>query len=96
MEWKAEHQKEADEYAKKHNLVTVQDHINHIKKKLANSSMLANGKKNSAQEKSAKKKCLNCGGTKLVRQYDETKTTQKDVVWTNEYLCLACKERFNA
>jgi len=94
-QWKAEHQKEADEYAKKHNLVTVQDHINHIKNKLSNSSMLASGKKNSALESVQKKKCIDCGSTNIKRQYDEEKSTPENIIWL-DYLCLDCKERFNA
>jgi len=91
-EWQAEHQKEADEYAKKHNLVTVQDHINHIKNRWSAHKNRPDGK-NSEPESVQKKKCIDCGSTNIKRQYDEGKSTPENIVWL-DYLCLDCKERF--
>ena len=70
------------------NLVTPEDHINYIR-----SVVLGFGKKKTGKESVAtvpKKKCLNCGSIKVLRQRDETKET---LVWTDEYECLNCKER---
>ncbi len=89
-----ERRKSADEFAKKHNLVTVDDHKAYIRGVLSKSSMLSRGKKDEAGEVMPKKRCENCGSTNIQRQYDKTKSKiGGDVVWTNEYVCRDCKQR---
>jgi len=73
-------------------LRSVDDIIDFIKNRWSTHSSKPN--REDSDQETQKKKCLNCGSTQLVRQYDETKTTQKDIVWTDEYRCLTCKERF--
>lgn len=70
---------------------TVQDHINYIKTKLATMGMAKAAKKNK-KNISPKKQCLNCGSFSLVRQYDPVAAKKSNVVWTNKYECLRCKE----
>ncbi len=79
------------------NLVTPEDHINYAK-----SVVLGFGKKKTGEksgqvlEAKSKKKCLNCGSPDIRRQYDKTKSTEKEIVWTDEYECMeySCKTRF--
>jgi len=88
-----------DEFNEKHNIKTPEDAERFIQKckdeiLTKTDKMQYNKPGKESASVSKKKKCLNCGSTQLVRQYDETKTTQKNIVWTNEYRCLTCKERF--
>jgi len=74
------------------NLVTPKDHINYAKSVLFEFGKKNTGKK-SGQVLEAKKKCLNCGSVKILRQRNEKIT--KEIVWLDEYKCLDCKIRFN-
>ena len=74
------------------NLNAPSDHINYVKSVLAGPGKEKTGKK-SGQVLEAKKKCLNCGSVKIMRQRDEEIT--KEIVWLDEYKCIDCKTRFN-
>lgn len=98
-EWEEEHKKEEAEFDEKHSIKTPEDAKRFIQeckdKILAQTSKMQHSKPGKeGVETAPKKKCLNCGYSKwLVQQYDETKSTKKNIVWTDEYLCTNCKER---
>jgi len=88
-----------DKFNKEHNIKTPEDAERFIQKckdkiltKTAKMQYKQPGKK--SVKVASKKRCLNCGDTKLERLYDEAKSTLQNVVWTDEYRCLTCKERF--
>jgi len=91
-----ERRKEA-EFDERHGIKTPEDAERFIQKckdeilaKTANFGKVAlSGEK--AKRVSGKKKCINCGAEKLIRQYDEAKSTIGNVIWIG-YKCLVCGE----
>ena len=90
-----------DEFNEKHNIETPEDAEKFIQKCkdevfAKTSKMQHNKPRKEIVPVQSKKKCLNCGSPDIRRQYDKTKSTEKEIVWTDEYECMeySCKTRF--